>query len=154
VIGSTYRRTIMVDGAPGLLEVSPGDTTSDGGEHLLLWAHLPYWEGLIHVVGRAGLLLGTEGEFPGRGDRPAPAAWNPFEARIRAALKGLPAPRQQDLVTRVGLPVPGLPGGLTHALPNRPEPIPDDDLRPEDVMPEGRVSRPISPPRRCVTMSS
>src|SRR5580698_7350710 len=37
----TYRRTISVAGAPGLLEISPGVA----GEYLLLRAHLPYWEG-------------------------------------------------------------------------------------------------------------
>jgi AraC family transcriptional regulator, regulatory protein of adaptative response / DNA-3-methyladenine glycosylase II len=43
--GNTYRRTITVASAPGLLEVSPGDR-----DCLLLRVHLPYWEGLIHVV--------------------------------------------------------------------------------------------------------
>src|SRR5215470_17142026 len=52
VHGDTYRRTITVGGAPGLLEVSPG-----GRGYLLLRAHLPYWEGLIHVVSRVGWLL-------------------------------------------------------------------------------------------------
>ena len=55
VEGDTYRRTIAMAGAPGLLEVSPGRENC-----LLLRAHLPYWEGLIHVVDRVGLLLGVE----------------------------------------------------------------------------------------------
>jgi AraC family transcriptional regulator of adaptative response / DNA-3-methyladenine glycosylase II len=57
VDGDTYRRTITVAGAPGLVEVSPGRENC-----LLLRVHLPYWEGLIHVVDRVGLLLGVECE--------------------------------------------------------------------------------------------
>ena len=38
VDGDTYRRTITMAGAPGLLEVSPGRENC-----LLLRAHLPYW---------------------------------------------------------------------------------------------------------------
>src|SRR5262249_45020083 len=45
---NTYRRTVVIDGDPGVLELSPG-----GPDHLLLRAHLPHWEGLIHVVQRA-----------------------------------------------------------------------------------------------------
>ena len=55
VDGDTYRRTITMAGAPGLLEVFPGRENC-----LLLRAHLPYWEGLIHLVDRVGLLLGVE----------------------------------------------------------------------------------------------
>ena len=58
VEGDTYRRTIAMAGAPGLLEVSPGRENC-----LLLRAHLPYWEGLIHVVDRVGLLLGVECDY-------------------------------------------------------------------------------------------
>ncbi|MGI5289092.1 hypothetical protein ACQEVF_37915 [Nonomuraea polychroma] len=47
VDGDVYWRTIGVDGAPGVLEVSPG-----GDGFLVVRAHLPYWEGLIHVVGQ------------------------------------------------------------------------------------------------------
>ena len=43
-----YRRTVVIDGDPGVLELSLG-----GPDHLLLLAHLPHWEGLIHVVRRA-----------------------------------------------------------------------------------------------------
>ena len=51
----TYRRTISLDGGPGVLEIRPG-----GNDHLLLQAHLPYWEGLIHVVERAGRMVGVD----------------------------------------------------------------------------------------------
>ena len=37
-------------GRTRLLEISPGDEAAC----LLLRAHLPYWEGLIHVVDRVG----------------------------------------------------------------------------------------------------
>jgi AraC family transcriptional regulator, regulatory protein of adaptative response / DNA-3-methyladenine glycosylase II len=113
VDGATYRRTIAVDGAPGLLEVSPG-----GPGYLLLRAHLPYWEGLIHVVGRVGLLLGTEtSRGIGR-----PAAWDPFESRVRSILhqeRDSAAARRRlaTIVTGLGTPVPGLPAGLTHTFP-------------------------------------
>ena len=48
VSGVTYRRTIVIDGDPGVLELLPG-----GDDHLILRAHLPHWEELIHVVARA-----------------------------------------------------------------------------------------------------
>ncbi len=48
VSGDTYRRTIVVAGDAGVLELCPG-----GDEHLLLRAHLPHWEELVHVVQRA-----------------------------------------------------------------------------------------------------
>jgi AraC family transcriptional regulator, regulatory protein of adaptative response / DNA-3-methyladenine glycosylase II len=123
--GDTYRRTITVGGAPGLIEVSPGP---DG---LLLRAHLPYWEGLIHLVGRTGRMLGLETDHSAavaalsadpvlgplvtaRPGLAVPLAWSPLEVAIEAA--GDPE-RQARLVSTLGTPVPGLPGGLTHALP-------------------------------------
>lgn len=42
-----YRRTIVINGDPGVIELWSG---SDG--HLLLRTHLPHWEGLIHLVDR------------------------------------------------------------------------------------------------------
>jgi AraC family transcriptional regulator of adaptative response / DNA-3-methyladenine glycosylase II len=46
-----YRRTIVVDGHPGVIEVR------SAGTHLVLRAHLPRWEGLIHVVSRVRRLF-------------------------------------------------------------------------------------------------
>ncbi len=69
VSGRVYRRTVSLDGAPGVLEVHPG-----GPDHLLLRAHLPYWEGLIHVAERAGRMAGTDARAGAR----APGAWGPF----------------------------------------------------------------------------
>jgi AraC family transcriptional regulator, regulatory protein of adaptative response / DNA-3-methyladenine glycosylase II len=125
VAGDTYRRTITVDGAPGLLEVSPG-----GPEHLLLHAHLPYWEDLIHVVQRVERLLGTDTDHSagiaflatdpvlgplvrGRPGRAVPGAWDPFEIGMRAIL----GDDLEAFVTSLGTPVPGLPAGLTHTFP-------------------------------------
>jgi AraC family transcriptional regulator of adaptative response / DNA-3-methyladenine glycosylase II len=107
----TYRRTISVAGAPGLLEISPGVA----GEYLLLRAHLPYWEGLIHIVERAGQLLGTE-----RADQALPGVWNPFEAGVWAILAIRPDRDRAlaDFITMLGTAVPGLPGGLTHTFPD------------------------------------
>jgi AraC family transcriptional regulator of adaptative response / DNA-3-methyladenine glycosylase II len=135
VDGDTYRRTITVGGAPGLLEVSPG-----GSGCLLLRAHLPYWEGMIHVVGRVGRLLGTDTDHtagaaalradpvlgPLVGDRPGlvvPGAWDPFEIGVWAILSRDRDPRSaarylSAIVTRLGRAVPGLPDGLTHTFPD------------------------------------
>jgi AraC family transcriptional regulator of adaptative response / DNA-3-methyladenine glycosylase II len=134
VDGDTYRRTIVVGSTPGLLEISPGDTG-----YLLLRAHLPYWEGLIHVVGRAGQLLGIDIDHsagtaalatdPVLGaivrQRPGlavPGAWSPFELGVWAILSRERDPASvaqllESLVTSLGTPVPGLPGGLTHVFP-------------------------------------
>ncbi|WP_214409692.1 AlkA N-terminal domain-containing protein [Sphaerisporangium fuscum] len=135
VDGGTYRRTIVVDGAPGVLEVSPG-----GEEYLLLRAHLPYWEGLIHVVDQVGRLLGIDTDpaagvaalshDPLLGDvvraRPGlavPGTWSPLEVGMRAVLSLGRSPdavarRLETIVTAIGTPVAGLPGGLTHTFPD------------------------------------
>jgi AraC family transcriptional regulator of adaptative response / DNA-3-methyladenine glycosylase II len=117
---------------PGLLEVSPGR-----GNCLLLRVHLPYWEGLIHVVDRIGLLLGAErdhcaGVAALRGDPvlgplvakhpglAVPGAWNPFEVGVSEILSGQPD-RDRLLgafVARFGTPVPGLREGLAYAFPD------------------------------------
>jgi AraC family transcriptional regulator, regulatory protein of adaptative response / DNA-3-methyladenine glycosylase II len=105
-----YRRTISLDGGPGVLEVHPG-----GADHLLLRAHLPYWEGLIHVAGRAGRMVGTDYGVPG--------AWGPLEAAIQAivaqhcGLARAQAP-MGALARTFGQPVPGLTHGLTHLFPS------------------------------------
>jgi AraC family transcriptional regulator, regulatory protein of adaptative response / DNA-3-methyladenine glycosylase II len=109
--GDTYRRTIAVAGSPGLLEVSPGRTTGPAGGHLLLRAHLPYWEGLIHIVDRVARLLGTDAD---------PGAWNPFEAGVLTILSARPGHQHllRTFVAQLGTPVPGLPAGLTHTFPD------------------------------------
>jgi AraC family transcriptional regulator of adaptative response / DNA-3-methyladenine glycosylase II len=133
--GDTYRRTIVVDGDPGVLELRPG-----GPDHLLLQAHLPHWEGLIHVVERARRIPGLDqdpgaaaaqlGHDPVVGPlvtaRPGlrvPGTWDPFETGVRAIIGQQVTVRGATtitgrLVARHGTPVPGLePLGLTHTFP-------------------------------------
>src|SRR5215475_9150242 len=110
-----YRRTISLDGAPGVLEVYPG-----GADHLLLRAHLPYWEGLIHVAERAARMVGADVGSAVR----APGAWGPFEAAVQAIVAqecdDLGEARRQlgGLVQQFGPRVPGLTHGLTHLFPS------------------------------------
>jgi AraC family transcriptional regulator of adaptative response / DNA-3-methyladenine glycosylase II len=136
VAGDAYRRTIVIDGDPGVLELLPG-----GPEHLLLRAHLPHWEGLIHVVERARRIFNLDADLdaatghlgadPTIGSlvraRPGarvPGTWDPFETGVRAIIgqqvsvagAGTLAAR---VVQRHGTPVPGLGElGLTHTFPS------------------------------------
>jgi AraC family transcriptional regulator of adaptative response / DNA-3-methyladenine glycosylase II len=135
VSGQAYRRTIVVAGDPGVLELSPG-----GDDHLVVVAHLPHWEGLVHLVARARRIANLDFDL----DEPAaqlsrdstigpllrtrpglrtPGTWDPFETGVRAivgqqvsiAAAGTLAGR---LVERFGDPVPGLASiGLTHTFP-------------------------------------
>jgi AraC family transcriptional regulator of adaptative response / DNA-3-methyladenine glycosylase II len=135
VSGSVYRRTIVTGDDPGVLELSPG-----GDDHLVLRAHLPHWEELVHVVQRARGIAGLDLDLdePARqlahdptigpllrarpGLRP-PGTWDAFETGVRAIIG------RQDtlaagnriagrLVERLGTPVPGLQRlGLTHTFP-------------------------------------
>lgn len=131
-----YRRTIVVDGAPGVLEFWPGDD-----EHLMVRVHLPHWEGLIHLVQRArqvfnldldlrsaAVHLGTDrvlsALLQGRpGVRP-PGTWDPWEVGVTAILGDrllLPAPRAVlgRLVERYGTPLAGWSGlDLSHVFPS------------------------------------
>jgi AraC family transcriptional regulator, regulatory protein of adaptative response / DNA-3-methyladenine glycosylase II len=110
-----YRRTISLDGSPGVLEVHPGGT-----DHLLLRAHLPYWEGLIHVAERAGRMVGADVGAAVRG----PGAWGPFEAAVQAIVAQEcddPGEARRQLgvtVRQFGPRVPGLTHGLTHLFPS------------------------------------
>jgi AraC family transcriptional regulator of adaptative response / DNA-3-methyladenine glycosylase II len=132
----TYRRTVLIDGDLGVLELFSG-----GDDHLMLCAHLPHWEELIHVVGRARRIAGLDFDLdePTRqlaGDatigplldaRPGlrpPGTWDPFETGVRAIIgqqvtvSGANAIAGR-LVERYGDPVPGLePFGLTHTFPS------------------------------------
>jgi AraC family transcriptional regulator of adaptative response / DNA-3-methyladenine glycosylase II len=116
-----YRRTISLDGAPGVLEVRLG-----GADHLLLNAHLPYWEGLIHVVERIGQVFGVDADIDperARSGPRGPGAWGPFEIGVHAVLAqsgGLAEVQtwMGELVQRHGQPVPGLTSGLTHLFPS------------------------------------
>ncbi len=137
VDADTYRRTITVAGEPGMLEISSSGAIGVTCEYLLLRAHLPYWEGLIHIVERVARVLGTDADhavdvialradpllsaLAGSGSGfVVPGAWNQFEAGVWTILSGTPE-RERLLgafVEHLGVPVPGLQPGLTHAFPD------------------------------------
>ena len=130
-----YRRTVLVHGDPGAIELRPG-----GEDHLVLRAHLPHWDGLLHLVRAARRLAGLDldvaaagrhlGEDPALaplvaarpGLRP-PGAWDPEECLVRAVLgRQVTVASARDLggrlARRLGTEVPGLQAwGLTHAFP-------------------------------------
>lgn len=134
----TYRRLVTMAGEPAVLEVTPG--TPDPRPHLLLRAHLPTWDGLVHLVATVRRLLDLDAD-PAAIDpvlrrdprlralvraRPGirlPGAADPVEAAVRAVLgRGLAPERATALagrlVARYGRPVPGLGAlGLTHCFP-------------------------------------
>ena len=129
-----YRRTISVDGDPGVLEVGRG-----GEDHLVARLHLPYWEGLIHHVRRARRIFGLDSDHrhearsaadpqdavcTSHGSAPyRPGAWDPFEVAVRDIVDRHGHPGSGEaivarLVGRLGRPVPGLATfGLTHLFP-------------------------------------
>ena len=145
VDGEVYRRTIVVDGYPGVLEFRLG-----GHDNLLLCAHLPRWGELVHIVQRArgvaNLDLGLEQpqralatdpllgpllrERPGL--RP-PGTWDGFETGVHAILAQQATLNGANrltarLVHRFGERVPGLERlGLTHTFP-LPETLANADL--------------------------
>jgi len=135
VSADTYRRTVVIDGDPGVLELSRG-----GPDHLLLRAHLPHWEGLIHVAQRARRIFNLDADTDAAarhlvGDpiigplmhaRPGlrvPGTWDPFETGVRAIVGQQVSVAGAGTITarivqRHGTPVPGLQAlGLTHSFP-------------------------------------
>jgi AraC family transcriptional regulator of adaptative response / DNA-3-methyladenine glycosylase II len=144
VEGGVYRRTIVLDGDAGMLELRVG-----GVDHMLLCAHLPHWEGLIHVVERAARMVGIDvdvvaGEAYLAADQVlgaivtrqtglrAPGAWGPFEAGVQAIVSQTfdLASTQECLATitrAYGTHVPGLPHDLTHLFPSA-ETVAESDL--------------------------
>lgn len=145
VSATGYRRTIVVDGDPGVLEVLPG-----GDDHLLLRAHLPHWEDMIHVVQRARRIFNLDADIAAAtehlradrtlqpllrsrpGLRPA-GTWDPFETGVRAIIGQQVSIAAATTVTGrlvavCGTSVPGLTElGLTHTFPT-PETLADHDF--------------------------
>ncbi len=135
VCSGSYRRTVLIDGDLGVIDLSYG-----GPEHLVLRAHLPHWQGLVHIARRARRIfsLDADVETANRhlgadphlgalvrarpGIRP-PGAWDPFEAGIAVivserASRSDAAQLIRRVVRRHGALVPGLgPLGLTHLFP-------------------------------------
>ena len=132
----TYRRSVRIDGDPGVIELSRGSQ-----EHLVLHAHLPHWEGLIHHVQRARRIFNLDADVARahehlRGDpllvplidgvRP-PGTWDPFETGVRAIVGQQVSVAAANtlmarLVARHGTPVGGLEQlGLTHLFPTADE---------------------------------
>jgi AraC family transcriptional regulator of adaptative response / DNA-3-methyladenine glycosylase II len=135
VAGGVYRRTVSIDGDPGAIEVAPA-----GPGQLRLTAHLPHWNGLIHVVQQVRHLFNLDADLPaaaealGRdpllapsilahGGLRVPGVWDPFEVGVRAILGQQVSVTGAStiagrLVERAGTPVPGLTQfGLTHVFP-------------------------------------
>jgi AraC family transcriptional regulator, regulatory protein of adaptative response / DNA-3-methyladenine glycosylase II len=136
VDGSTYRRTIVIDGDPGVLELFPG-----GEDHLVLLAHLPHWEELIHVFDRARRIASLDFDLesasqrlardaavgPLLRDRPGvrpPGTWDAFETGVRAIIGqqltvAASATIVGRLVERLGGSVAGLEQlGLSRTFPS------------------------------------
>jgi AraC family transcriptional regulator of adaptative response / DNA-3-methyladenine glycosylase II len=136
VSAGTYRRTVVVNGDPGVLELLAG-----GDDHLVLRLHLPHWEELVHVAQRARRIASLDLDL----DEPAsllandptigpllrarpglrpPGTWDPFETGVRAIIGqqiSIPAANTiaGRLVERHGCPVAGLRAlGLTHTFPS------------------------------------
>jgi AraC family transcriptional regulator of adaptative response / DNA-3-methyladenine glycosylase II len=157
VTAGTYRRTVVIDGDPGVLELSPG-----GPDYLLLRAHLPHWAGLTHISARARGVFGLDADYQAAerhlcgdlvigplmrrhpGLRP-PGTWEPFEPALQAILTSNTGEAHGrhltgELVRRYGKAVPGLAQlGLTHLFPS-PAALADADLREIGCTPEQAVT--------------
>jgi AraC family transcriptional regulator of adaptative response / DNA-3-methyladenine glycosylase II len=136
VSGDTYRRTVVIDGDPGVIELSPG-----GDDHLRLRVHLPHWDELVHVVQRARRIASLDFELDAAtsalahdstiapllrthpGVRP-PGTWDAFEIGVRAIVgQQVTIAGANTLAARIvesfGTPVAGLAAlGLTHTFPS------------------------------------
>ncbi len=145
VSGGVYRRTIQVQGDPGVVELCAG-----GPDHLLLRLHLPHWEELIHLAQKARRLAGLDLDLdeathhlacdpvlaPLVAARPGlrvPGTWEPFETGVRAivgqqvSVAGATTLAAR-LVQRFGQSVDGLGAmGLSRTFPG-PETLAGEDL--------------------------
>jgi AraC family transcriptional regulator, regulatory protein of adaptative response / DNA-3-methyladenine glycosylase II len=134
VAGGTYRRTVVVDGAPGVIEVARG-----GDDHLLLWARLPHRAALAEAARRVRRIFGLDTDLEAAGAalagdpvigpllaaRPGlrvPGTWDPYEIGVRAIIGQQVTVAGAStlagrLVERHGTRVPGPEARLTHAFP-------------------------------------
>lgn len=116
VEAEVYRRTVVIDGDPGVLELRPG-----GSDYLVLTVHLPHWVALLHVVSRARQIARLD---TASADRRTTGTWDPFEVGVGALLRSCADPASARalmgrLAARLGTPVPGLTAmGLTHTFPD------------------------------------
>jgi AraC family transcriptional regulator of adaptative response / DNA-3-methyladenine glycosylase II len=135
VTGGVYRRTVVVDGAPGVIEVASG-----GVDHLLLRARLRHRDGLAEVARRVRGIFGLDTDLEAAGGalagdpvigplmaaRPGlrvPGTWDPYEIGVRAIVGQQVTVAGAStlagrLVERHGkrLPAPAA-RGLTHTFP-------------------------------------
>lgn len=125
VSAHSYRRTVIIEGDPGVLEISPG-----GIDHLVLRAHLPHWKGLIHIAQRVRRIVNLDADVEAAcrhlspdplvgslasshpGLRP-PGAWDLFEAGVEAIVGEEASPADtaatmRRIAERYGTLVPGL----------------------------------------------
>lgn len=135
----TYRRLVEMDGRPAVVEVAPGGGAG-GRAHLLLTAHLPSYDGLVHLVAAMRRLFDLDADpraidaalardptlrplVRARPGLRVPGAVDPLEVAVRAVLGqqvavGRATALAGRLVAAYGRPVPGLePLGLTHLFP-------------------------------------
>jgi AraC family transcriptional regulator of adaptative response / DNA-3-methyladenine glycosylase II len=135
VTGGVYRRTVVVDGIAGVIEVA-----SNGVDHLLLRARLPHRDGLGEVARRVRGIFGLDTDLeaasaaladdpligPLLAARPGlrvPGTWDPYEIGVRAIVGQQVTVAGAStlagrLVERHGTrsPAPAAPG-LTHTFP-------------------------------------
>jgi AraC family transcriptional regulator, regulatory protein of adaptative response / DNA-3-methyladenine glycosylase II len=139
VSAGSYRRTVIIEGDPGVLEISPG-----GADHLVLKAHLPHWKDLIHIAQRVRRIFNLDADVqaayqhlstdpligPLASSRPGvrpPGAWDLFEAGVEAIVGEHASPADTAVIMRriaerYGTPVPGLrPLGLARTFPAPPD---------------------------------
>jgi AraC family transcriptional regulator, regulatory protein of adaptative response / DNA-3-methyladenine glycosylase II len=136
VSDGTYRRTVTLDGDPGVIEVSRG-----GDDHMLLRARLRDEEALEHVARRVRPVVGLDADVeaaqahlaadrtvgPLVAARPGlrvPGTWDAFEIGVRAIIGQQVTVAGAStlagrLVERHGKRVPSpTPPGLTHTFPS------------------------------------
>jgi AraC family transcriptional regulator, regulatory protein of adaptative response / DNA-3-methyladenine glycosylase II len=136
VADGTYRRTVTLDGEPGVIEVSRG-----GDDHMALRARLRDEEALEHVARRVRPVVGLDADIeaahahlaadPTVGPlvtaRPGlrvPGTWDAFEIGVRAIIGQQVTVAGAStlagrLVERHGKRMPGpTPPGLTHTFPS------------------------------------